>query len=115
MIYKEIYNDKRRNERLSFALQISLLDHEGETKDISANGVYFEVFTKKREIFFPGTIIAVQINLIITTAGMEGEGIKIMGNGVVVRNDNKGATVRGSRLGVAMKFNEKLSILVEEH
>ena len=69
MPYKEIYYDKRINERMALALQILLLDHEGETINISASGVYFEVITKKREAFFPGTIVAVQINMVITTPG----------------------------------------------
>ncbi len=113
MQHKEIYNDKRLNERLNLALQISLIDHKGETENISASGVYFEVITKKREAFFPGTIIAVQINVIITTPGLEGRGIKITGRGFVVRNDIKDVTLRGDRLGIALKFDEKLNILVD--
>ncbi len=113
MPQKDIFNDKRINERLNFTLQILLFDHKGETKNISASGVYFEVFTKKREAFFPGTIIAVQINLLITTPGLEGRGVKITGSGFVVRNEIKDVTSRGNRLGVALKFDEKLNILVD--
>ncbi len=109
----DIYNDKRINERLNFTLQILLFDHKGETKNISASGVYFEVFTKNREAFIPGKIIAVQINLLISTPGLEGSGIKITGSGFVVRNEIKDVTSRGNRLGVALKFDEKLNILVD--
>jgi hypothetical protein len=111
--HKETYNDKRLNERLNLALQILLIDHKGETKNISASGVYFEVITKNRDAFFPGTIITVQIGLVITTPGLEGRGVKITGRGFVVRNDIKDVTSRGNRLGIALKFDEKLDILVD--
>jgi hypothetical protein len=101
------------NERLDLALQIFLLDHEGETKNISASGVSFEVITKNRKAFFPGTIIEVKINVAITTPGLEGRGIEIMGSGFVVRNEIKDVTVRGNRIGVALKFDKKISILVD--
>ncbi len=114
MPHKEINYDERISERLDLALQILLLDHEGETINISASGVYFEVITKRREAFFPGTIAAVQINVAITTPGLEGRGIKIKGNGFIVRNEIKDVTVRGNRLGVALKFDEKLNILIDE-
>jgi len=109
----KIYNDKRLNERLNLALQILLIDHKGETKNISASGVYFEVITNKREAFFPGTIITVQIGVVITTPGLEGRGIKFTGRGFVLRNDIKDVTSRGNRLGIALKFDEKLNILVD--
>ncbi len=113
MPYKEIYYERRINERLDLASQILLLDHEGEIKNISASGVYFEVITKKREAFFPGTIIAIQIIMVITTPGLEGRGIRIKGSGFVVRSEIKDVSVRGSRLGVALKFDEKLNIVVD--
>ncbi len=113
MSHKKIYCNKRVNERLDLALQILLLDHEGETKNISASGVYFEVITKNRKAFFPGTIIEVKINVLITTPGLEGRGIEIMGSGFVVRNEIKAVTVCGNRIGVALKFDKKISILVD--
>ena len=113
MSHKDIYNDKRINERLNLGLQILLLNHEGKTKNISASGVYFEIVTKKREPFFPGTAITVQINLVITSPGLEARGLKIMGSGFVVRNEIKDVTVRGNRLGVALKFYKKLNIVID--
>ena len=113
VLYKEIYYDKRINERLDLALQILLLDHEGETKNISASGVYFEVITKKQGTFIPGTKITVQINVVITTPGLDGSGIKIKGSGFIVRSETKDVTVRGNRLGVALRFDEKLDIVVD--
>lgn len=112
MRQKENIYDKRVNERLEFVLQIFLLDHEGETKNISASGVYFEVITKRLETFFPGTTIAVQINLTITTPGLEVREIKMLGSGFVLRNEIMDVTVRGNRVGVALKFSEKLNISV---
>ncbi len=106
-------NARRSCERLNCSFEILIPGHNGKTVNVSASGVYFEVFTKKREVFFPGTIIAVQINLLISTPGLEGSGIKITGSGFVVRNEIKDVTSRGNRLGVALKFDEKLNILVD--
>ncbi len=110
---KEIHYDKRINERLDLTLQILLLGYEGETKNISASGVYFEVITRNQKPFFPGTNIEVKINIVITTPGLEGRGIEIMGSGFVVRNETKDCTVQGNKLGVALKFDDKLNILVD--
>ncbi len=106
MTHKENFHDKRINERMVLSTQIMLLNHEGEIKNISASGVYFEVITKKREAFFPGTIIAIQIIMVITTPGLEGRGIRIKGSGFVVRSEVKDITALGHRVGVALRFDE---------
>ncbi len=113
MVYKKKFNDKRINERMSLTSRILLLDYDGEIKNISADGVYFEIITKKTEAFFPGTILPDQINVVITTPGLAGKGIKIKGSGFVVRNEIKGVTRLGSRLGVALKFDGKLNIVID--
>ncbi len=113
MAYKKKFNDKRINERMSLASRILLLDYEGEIKNISAGGVYFEIITQKKGAFFPGTILPVQINVVITTPGLAGKGIKIKGNGFVVRSEIKGVTGLGNRLGVALKFDKKLNIVID--
>jgi len=106
-------SDKRANGRLDLALQITLPGQKGETINISATGVYFEVITNDMEAFSPGTTIPIQINAAATTPGFEEREIKLKGNGTVVRNDVKGVTSHGNRLGVAMKFKDKLDILMD--
>jgi hypothetical protein len=101
---------KRVSERLDMALQITILGQKGETINISATGVYFEVITNDIEAFSPGTTISIQINASATTPGFESKDIKLKGNGCVVRNDIKNVTSRGNRLGVALEFKEKLDL-----
>ncbi len=101
-------SERRANKRLDLALQIILPGQKGETINISATGVYFVVITNDIEAFSPGTTIPIQINAYTTTPGFEPREIRLRGNGYVVRNDIKNVTSHGSRLGVAMKFKEKL-------
>jgi hypothetical protein len=106
-------SDKRANERLDLALQISLPGQKGETINISATGVYFEVITKDMEAFSPGATIPIQINAVTTTPGFEEREIKLKGKGTVVRNDIKDVTSHGNRLGVALEFKNKLDISMD--
>ncbi len=94
----------RMNERLDVALPISIPDQKGETINISATGVYFEVITDDIDAFFPGTIVPIQIWTSATTPGFETIDINLKGKGTVVRNDIRD----GNRLGVALEFKEKL-------
>ena len=110
MIAIESGFSKRVSERLDMALQITILGQKGETINISATGVYFEVITNDIEAFSPGTTISIQLKASAATPGFESRDIKLRGNGCVVRNDIKNVTSHGNRLGVALEFNEKLEI-----
>lgn len=110
MTTSEKDSDKRANERLDMALQISLPDQKWETINISATGVYFEVITNDMEAFSPGAAIPIQINAATTTPGLEERVFKLKGNGTVVRNDIKNVTSFGNRLGVALELRDKLNI-----
>ncbi len=101
---------KRVSERLDLAFQITLPGQKGETVNISATGVYFEVITKDIEAFSPGTTIPIQIKASSTTQGFETRDIKLKGKGSVVRNDIKNITTHGNKLGVALEFKEKLDL-----
>ncbi len=46
--------DRRIDKRLELPLQISLYDQSGETVNISATGVYFEIITDDIDAFSPG-------------------------------------------------------------
>ena len=113
MIAIESGPSKRVSERLDLALQIMLPGQKGETINISATGVYFEVITNDIEAFSPGTIIPIQINASATTPGFEPRDIKLKGDGYIVRNDIKDVTSRGDRLGVAMEFRGKLDLQMD--
>jgi hypothetical protein len=111
MQVKEKDSDKRKNERIDLSFLISLPSQNGETKNISASGVYFEVITSDIEAFAPGTIIPIQITATTTTPGFEERKIKLKGEGCIIRNTIEDVTSHGSRLGVALEFKDKLTIL----
>ena len=110
MLTSERDSDNRVNGRVDMALQIMSNGHKGETINISASGVYFEVITKDIEAFSPGTTIPIQINASTTTPGFESRDIKVKGNGSIVRNDIKNVTGHGNRLRIALEFEDKLDI-----
>lgn len=103
-------SSKRVSERLDLELEITLPGKRGETINISATGVYFEVITDDIDAFSPGTIIPIQIRASATTPGFEKRDINLKGKGSVVRNDIKDITTHGNRLGVALEFREKLDL-----
>ncbi|MGR3301106.1 MAG: hypothetical protein ACUZ8I_01245 [Candidatus Scalindua sp.] len=113
MTTSEEVPDRRADTRLDMALQITLLGHKGETKNISATGVYFEVITDDTDAFFPGRTIPVMINASSIIPGFRTKDIQLKGNGAIVRNDIKGVTSNGDRLGVAMKFKERLDLKMD--
>ena len=110
MLVKERDSDKRNHRRMDLPFLISLPGQDGKTKNISASGVYFEIITNDIEAFSPGTIIPIQITATTTTPGFEERKIKLNGQGCVVRNSIEVVTGRGSRLGVALEFKDKLKI-----
>jgi hypothetical protein len=110
MTTSERVPDRRVDIRQDLSLQITLPGHKGETINISAAGVYFEVMTNDIEAFSPGTTIPVQIEASAITPGFKAREINLKGNGEIVRNDIKDVIPHGHRLGVAMKFKERLDL-----
>ncbi len=102
--------DRRINKRLELPLQISLYDQSGQTTNISATGVYFEVITDDIEAFSPGATMPIQITADTSTPGIGERKIRLNGNGTIIRNNIKNVTSRGNELGVAVQFNEHLNI-----
>ena len=111
MDLKEKNSDKRNNERIDLSFTISLPGQDGETKNISASGVYFEIITDDIEAFAPGTIIPIQITATTSTPGFEERNIKLKGEGCIVRNNIEDVSSHGNRIGVALEFKDKLNIL----
>ena len=106
-------NPRRRNIRLNRLFKISLPDQDGKTLNVSASGAYFEVITNDIGAFTLGTIIPIQITVTTTTPGFEERKIKLNGEGCIVRNNIEDVTSHGNRVGVALKFTDKLNIVVE--
>ncbi len=111
MKLEELDSDKRSNARLALSLEISLLDQSGKTINISASGVYFEVITNDLDAFAIGTTFPVKISALTTTPGFEERKVNLNGNGCIVRSDVKEVTNRGSRLCLALRFNNALDII----
>ncbi len=111
MQVKEKDSDKRKNERIDLSFLISLPGQNGMTKNISASGVYFEVITDNIEAFAPGITIPLQITATTTTPGFEERKINLKGDGCVIRNSIEDVTSHGNRVGVALEFKDKLTIL----
>ncbi len=109
----EMYeDDARASKRIDLVFPIMLNGYNGETKNISSTGVYFEVITNDMEIFSPGRTISFQINASAATPGFVPRDIKLNGNGSVVRNELKRISRHGNKLGVAIEFKEKLDLRV---
>ncbi len=105
-------SEHRTTGRTDLALQISFLNLEGKTINISASGVYFEVVTSDMNSFSPGTIIPIEISAIVKTPGCDERNIKLKGQGLVVRCDVKNTIDCSSRLGVALEFKDRLKVLM---
>ncbi len=113
MVGEEGRSEHRTTGRMDLALQISVPDQEGETVNISASGVYFEVITSELNSFSHGTTISIVINAVTNTPGCEERRVKLQGQGFVVRSDIKDVTSQGNRLGVALEFKDKVNISID--
>ncbi len=110
MQIKEKDSNKRVAERLDLALQILLDDQDGETINVSATGVFFEVITDDIHAFSPGTTIPIEITADTATPGSSPRKIKLSGNAIVTRNDIINITSRGTQMFIAVEFKDKLNI-----
>ncbi len=101
-------NVRRKDIRLNSSFEISLLDLNGKTVNVSASGVYFEVATDDIGVFPLGKTVPLQMR--VATQAQEGgeRNIKISGKGKVVRNCKIENQDHAKRVGVALEFTEKL-------
>ncbi|KKL77861.1 hypothetical protein LCGC14_2030630 [marine sediment metagenome] len=115
IVYIAFMNDERRaSERLERSLPISLLSHGHmvKLKNISPEGVYFEVITNDVNNYALGKEIMVYIEPIPSIyMGAEGS-VCITGFGKVVRVEGIDITNHDKKLGVALKFSEELKVCV---
>ncbi len=101
-------NPRRNNLRLNRSFEVSVLDYDGKTVNVSARGVYFEVATNDIEAFPPGTSIPLQINAVTNTYEGRERKFKLSGRGSVIRNCIIENPDHANSLGVALEFTEKL-------
>jgi hypothetical protein len=115
---KELYytvcmnNERRVFARLKHSLPITLLDSEVKSKNISPEGVYFEVTTKDIENYFPGKVIMYEVEYANSKFGLPKKTDRFIGFGEVVRVDAIDINNHYKKLGVALKFSEKLKVCV---
>jgi hypothetical protein len=110
---EEKYSDRRRNKRLNSSFEVSLLDQEGKTINVSASGVYFEVLTNDMEAFSPRATIPLQINTVTNTPEYRERKLKFRGRGTVIRNCIIENPDHENSLGVALEFTEKLKTVLD--
>lgn len=114
--------EKRFDKRLEISLPIRLLDDKVISKNISPGGIYFEVITDDIEKYSPGKIITIEITASASTHEISNQIIKLTGIGVITRIDKlfsdpafllSQESRRGEKLGVALKFSNKLELSVK--
>ena len=105
--------EKRFDKRLEISLPIRLLDDKVISKNISPGGIYFEVVTDDIEKYSPGKPTKVEITASTSTHEISDQIVKLTGIGVVTRTDKLFSDRHGEKLGVALKFSEKLELTVK--
>ncbi len=105
-------NERRFFARLKHSLPITLLDSEVKSKNISPEGVYFEVTTKDIENYSPGKVIMIEVEFTNSQFWLPERTDKLIGFGEVVRVEGIDITNHDNKFGVALKFSEELKVCV---
>ncbi len=103
-------NERRNEKRLELSLPMMLLDHKVKTKNIGQGGVYFEVMANNIEKYSLGRTIKIEVAADTSTATLPGMVIKLTGIGEIVRTEEINPNRHDTKLGVALKFKEKLKV-----
>ncbi len=104
------FEEKRSYKRLDLVLPISLHSHEGKSGNISNSGVYLEMTTDNAEDFSKGKMMEFEVTAKTSKVGFESRVLGLSTKGVIVRADKVATRNHGTRLGIALEFNEKLEI-----
>ncbi len=103
--------ERRAEKRIEDSLLIRTFDCEVKTKNISPEGVYFEVTTKDIENYSPGKVIMIEVEFTNSQFGLHEERTdRLIGFGEVVRVDGTDINNHDKKLGVALKFCEELKV-----
>jgi hypothetical protein len=87
-----------------------LHDRKITSKNISSHGVYFEVIANDITNYAQGKTFMVEVDAIASSPQLPDRKIRLTGIGVVVRADVLDTANPDKRLGVALKFREKLEV-----
>ncbi|MFQ5963471.1 MAG: hypothetical protein ACE5KZ_04215 [Candidatus Scalinduaceae bacterium] len=104
--------ERRAGKRLRISLPIVLYDQKVKSENISSGGVYFEVTTSDTKKYSSGKAIAIEVVTSTSTTGLPEKTVRLTGTGVVIRTDEIEVINHDKRLGVALKFGEKLKLYV---
>ncbi len=102
--------ERRAEKRLSLSLSIILPDQKVKSKNISPEGVYFEVTTKDIKNYSPGRVIMIQIEVIYSKPELPVIRVWVAGFGEIIRVDEIDTINHYKQLGVALTFSEKLEV-----
>ncbi len=102
--------ERRAEKRIKHSLLIRTFDCEVKTKNISPEGVYFEVTTKDIKNYSPGRVTMVQIEVIYSKPELPEKRVWVAGFGEIVRVDEIDTINHYKKLGVALAFSEKLEV-----
>ncbi len=110
MLGVAIQHERRGCERLERSLAIMLHDRKVTSKNISSHGVYFEVIANDITDYAQGKAFMVEVDAIASSPQLPDRKIRLTGMGVVVRADVLDTGNPDKKLGVALKFREKLEV-----
>ncbi len=102
--------ERRAEKRIEDSLLIRTFDCEVKTKNISPEGVYFEVTTKDIKNYSPGRVTMVHIEVIYSKHELPEKRVWVAGFGEIVRVDEIDTINHYKKLGVALAFSEKLEV-----
>ncbi len=105
--------EKRLYRRLILSLPIKLLNQKVESKNISSTGVYFEVITDDIDQFQIGKSLGFELLAKTSSPMLPSRTIRLSGSGKIIRNDVLSSSQHKKKLGIALRFNKKLEILLD--
>ncbi len=105
-------NERRFFARLKRSLPITVHDSKVKSKNISPEGVYFEVTTKDIVNYSLGKVIMVEVKFTDSKFAPPERTDKLIVFGEVVRVEGIDITDHDIKLGVALKFSEELKVCV---
>lgn len=88
------------------------LDREAILKNMTLNGVYFEVTTDDIERYSLGETIMVEVQLNNYKFELLKKAERLIGCGEIIRVDKLGVTNHGRKLGVTLKTRDKIDVYV---
>ena len=103
--------ERRTSERSELTLPIAFFNKKVETKNVSAGGVYFEVITSNIENYSSGKEFMLGIEVVNSISTIGGKTVWLTGFAKIARVDEIDTTNHNKKLGVAMKFSEKLNVV----